>query len=107
MSGLINKCKVRYCHEARSCGRFEIPGRRIEPCWEATRAPTQGRDGRSRPLCLLLNQQFWPKALNPGGMEAGPPCSSTTPFRIAKLPCRSVAVRYHDVEEPAWAIAEP
>jgi hypothetical protein len=39
--------------------------------WEATRAPTQGRDcGSKSQAGSFPFQQSWPKAINPGGLEA-------------------------------------
>src|SRR5205823_1137963 len=82
--------------------KLRRPEWRIERCWEATRAPSQGRDCGSKPKMDLLSiQQSWLKAINPGGLEAEPPCSSKILFRIPKQPVRWAAVACR----AAWALA--
>ena len=46
------------------------------------------RERRRR--ALLPVQQFWPKAINPGGLEAEPPVQKKISFRlfVTPLPCR-------------------
>ncbi|RKX60908.1 MAG: hypothetical protein DRP37_04665, partial [Thermodesulfobacteriota bacterium] len=57
-----------------------LPARRIGQCWEATRAPKQVAEvwGRVNCTVLLLLFILWPnKAVNPGGLGAGPHYNKT------------------------------